>query len=74
MPSMAKRKKKPARKPDLSNPWPARLKAIRVRLDITQSEAAARLGTVLRTWQNWEYGRTRPNPMLARLIDLTFPD
>jgi len=57
-----------------TNPWPAKLKAIRARLDISQREAAERIGTVLRTWQNWEYGRTRPNPMLAKLIDLTFPE
>lgn len=62
-------KKKPA-----PNPWPGRLKRLRERHGLTQTEAAARVGTGLRTWQNWEYGRTRPNPMIAKLLDLTFPD
>lgn len=69
---MTKRKPK-AGPPEPPNPWPARLKSIRAKYDLTQSEAAARIGTVLRTWQNWEYGRTRPNAMIARLIGLTFP-
>lgn len=63
---MAKRKK------TAFNPWPARLKKIREDKDMTQAEAAEIVGTVLRTWQNWEYGRSRPSPMIAKLIDLLF--
>jgi len=39
---------------------PARLKLMRSRLGITQAEAALRLGTGLRTYQDWESGRHAP--------------
>jgi DNA-binding transcriptional regulator YiaG len=75
MSAMAKKRKPPPTPEPASrkNPWPARLKAIRVRYQLTQTEAAQRIGTVLRTWQNWEYGRRQPSTTTARLIELTFP-
>jgi DNA-binding transcriptional regulator YiaG len=73
---MKKPKKPPSAKtpPASTNPWPRRLKALRERLGLTQTEAAERIGTVLRTWQNYEYGRRQPGPMVAKLIELAFPE
>lgn len=50
----------------------AGLRAARNDLDISQSEAAMRLGVNLRTYQGWESGRsgTLP-PALRALIDLS---
>ncbi len=53
--------------------WPTKLVAIRERYKVSQREAAERVGTVVRSWQNWEYGRRVPNAMAAKLIDLIFP-
>jgi DNA-binding transcriptional regulator YiaG len=39
---------------------PSRLKLMRAHLKITQAEAAMRLGTGLRTYQDWESGRHAP--------------
>ena len=64
---MAPKKKKSA---SAGNPWPARLLAIRESRDLTQTEAAEKVGAVLRTWQNWEYGRL--TFVLARGIGRTF--
>jgi DNA-binding transcriptional regulator YiaG len=63
--SLMVRKKKTATG---DNPWPARLIRIRKRLNLTQREAAERIGTVLRTWQNWEYGRRIPNRVARAAI------
>ena len=54
------------------NPWPARLRAIRAEHGLTQKQAAEKVGTVLRTWQNWEYGRRRPGAATAKLIQILF--
>lgn len=56
------------------NPWPARLRAIRERHQISQREAAEKIGVALRTWQNWEYGRAEPTSATAKLIDILFPE
>ena len=71
---MAK-KRTPAPPPEPpANPWPARLAGIRALYKLTLDEAAARISAPVSTWNNWEYGRRRPNPMIQRLIELTFPE
>ena len=69
MPSMAQRKPKAAG----DSPWPDRLKAIRKHYKLSQRAAAEKIGAVLHTWQNWEYGRSAPTAATARLIEITFP-
>lgn len=69
--TMSKKKKGSAR---LTNPWPDRLRGLRLRHgDISQSQAAALLDVPLKTFQNWEQGRNRPSAALAKLIGLVFP-
>ncbi|OGJ55949.1 hypothetical protein A3D88_00945 [Candidatus Peribacteria bacterium RIFCSPHIGHO2_02_FULL_52_16] len=41
---------------------------IRTRLNLTQAEAAQRVGTSLSSWQDWEYGRYSPSRAAARAI------
>jgi DNA-binding transcriptional regulator YiaG len=68
MRSMAKQKKKPTA-------WGERLREIRRREGrLTQAEAAARVSVSVATWRNWEQGRVVPNPAMAKLIGLVFPD
>lgn len=52
--------------------WPLRLDQLRKALKLTQAEAAEKLGISVRTWQNWEQGRTRPDTAAVRLMHLTF--
>jgi transcriptional regulator with XRE-family HTH domain len=58
--------------PDPSNPWPERLLEARLRLGLTQPEAAARIGVSARAWIGWERGQHRPLkhfvPLLEKLI------
>lgn len=70
---------KKRRKPATGNPWPERLKALRIHLDTpdkpaSQEEVAARINAPLGTWRNWEQGRRVPNAMIVRLLELTFPE
>jgi DNA-binding transcriptional regulator YiaG len=57
-----------------ANPWPARLKALRERLDLTQAEAAEKTGVATRTWISWEHGHRKPSGPARRLLRQTFPD
>jgi transcriptional regulator with XRE-family HTH domain len=61
---MAKQRKKVP-----GNPWPKRLKALRERLGLTQTEAGARVGVSQRSWALWEAGRI-PSPPVQILLDL----
>lgn len=62
--------KKKTKKPK-SNPWtPARLKALRERLDLTQVAAAARLGIPARTWIAWENSQGTPRSAAVTLLNL----
>ena len=55
--------------------WPSTLKALREFYGgITQREAAARIEAPFGTWRNWEQGIRKVNPMMARLIRLSFPE
>lgn len=67
MPVMAKKR------PRIGNPWPARLKAIRKRLGITQEEAAAQTDVSIHTWVAWENDQRRPGRMALKLLKKTFP-
>ena len=61
---MAKRKaKKPAYTPE-------QIHAIRTRLQLTQTEAAEKLGATLRTWQYWESGERNPSPQAVLLLKM----
>lgn len=63
MATMAKRRPKSV--------WtPARLKALRGNLHLTQAQAAACIRVGVRTWLGWENGETAPSPPLAFLLEL----
>jgi DNA-binding transcriptional regulator YiaG len=75
MATVAKKRPTPGkRRPAAPNPWPGQLYALRRHYDITQDEAAARISAPSKTWQNWEQGRRVPNPMMVRLLELSFPE
>ncbi|MBR5874499.1 MAG: helix-turn-helix transcriptional regulator [Oscillospiraceae bacterium] len=47
------------------------LKAARVNANLTQAEAAAKLGVAVSTLKNWETGKTFPNkPKIDRLCEV----
>ncbi len=48
---------------------PERLKALRHRLDLTQTEAAARVGVSRRAWASWEGGEKQPSRPVRILLD-----
>jgi len=70
---MTDRKKKP-KAGAKSNPWPARLKAIRERYKLTQTEAAARVRISQSQWSAFESGARTPTRPIAHLIELVFPN
>jgi putative transcriptional regulator len=57
-------------------PGPVDVKAIRVKLGLSQSEFARRYGFSVRTLQDWEMGRSKPSsPVRAYLIVIDrYPD
>lgn len=77
---MAKRKNKSKRPAATGNPWPKRLRALRIAIgereglgrSLLQSEAAERIGVSRRTWIAWETGQQIPRDAYQRLIPLTF--
>ena len=52
------------------NDWPARLKALRKRLGLTQSEAASKALIRRETWNRFEAGKQKPSERIKRLIEL----
>lgn len=46
------------------------IKALRVRLGLTQSQMADRLGVHLNTYQQWEYGRRKPRRPTLKLLEI----
>lgn len=48
------------------------LKAARVNLNLTQTEAAKQLGVSKDTLSNWENGRTSPNVEKFKLIEQVY--
>jgi DNA-binding transcriptional regulator YiaG len=53
---------------DLTDDLGKRIKEHRMRLDLSQREAAERLGISERTLQNWEAGTTFPWPKHRRVL------
>ena len=47
---------------------------IRQRTGLTQAEIAERLGLPLKTWQNWEHGRTALDPAVRGFLTLVADD
>lgn len=56
-----------------NSPWPKKLKALRVKLKISQVQAAARAGVAARTWIAWENSQTVPSRLALNLLRDTFP-
>lgn len=46
------------------------IRALRIRLGLTQAEMAERLGCHLRTYQQWEYGRRKPSATTVKLLEM----
>jgi DNA-binding transcriptional regulator YiaG len=57
-----------------SKTWRVRLKELRDKYDLTQKEAAARIGVALRTWISWENAHRTPSRLALRLLKNEFPD
>lgn len=53
-----------------ANPWPAKLKALRDRLGLSNEQVAARLRISLRLWRSWCYGERKPSPAGQALLSL----
>ena len=70
MTGMAKRKKKAA--PE--NPWPERLRTIRFRLRLNQTDAAKKIHVSQGIWSAWERGASIPSESMQLLINLVFPE
>ena len=57
-----------AKKPHV---WTAkRIRALRLRLGLSQAAAAAKVGVTQRQWAHWEYGTRVPSGPAAVLLDL----
>lgn len=65
--TMAKKQASPKPAP---NPWPARLRALRERLALTQAAAAQKVRISRRAWVKWEMGDQIPSPAHQLLIEL----
>lgn len=50
------------------NPTPAAVRAARTAAGLTQTEAAAKIYSTLRTWQDWEAGGRRCHPAMFELF------
>jgi DNA-binding transcriptional regulator YiaG len=55
------------RKPDTLSP--KQIKALRMSLDLTQAEAAEKVGVARRTWQDWELGNAAMPLTVVKLLD-----
>jgi DNA-binding transcriptional regulator YiaG len=53
-----------------ANPWPKRLKALRDRLGLNQTQAALRVSISQSQWSAFESGLRKPTRPIARLIEL----
>jgi transcriptional regulator with XRE-family HTH domain len=53
-----------------TNPWPARLKALRWRLGLTQREAAERSHIAQAQWSAYETGQRQPTRPIRFLIEV----
>jgi putative transcriptional regulator len=50
------------------NPTPAEIRSAREAAELTQTQAAERIHSTLRTWQDWEAGLRRMHPGLYELF------
>lgn len=53
-----------------NNPWPNRLKALQLRLGLSNHEMADRLGIAYRVWVSWKYGERQPQTGSITLINM----
>lgn len=54
-------------------PTPTQIANLRARSGLTQTEIAALLHTIDRTWRKWELGERAMNPALWELLNLKLP-
>ena len=54
-------------------PFARKLIAFRESRELTQREAAEKIGVPIRTWIGWENGK-KPSSMSFRLLTMTFPE
>lgn len=52
------------------NSWPARLRAIRERMALTQAQAGEKVGVSVRSWLAWEVGDQIPSRSRQILLEL----
>lgn len=52
----------------MQSPTPAAIRALRLRVNMTQAAAAALVCTVARNWQRWESGEAVMHPGLWKLF------
>jgi DNA-binding transcriptional regulator YiaG len=53
-----------------ANPSPEQIRAARDAAGLSQTAAAAMIYSTMRTWQDWEAGKSRMHPGLWRLFKL----
>jgi DNA-binding transcriptional regulator YiaG len=51
-------------------PTPEQIRAIRDKLGLNQTEAAAKVGVYPSVWSDWERGKRKPSRQSAILLDL----
>lgn len=54
----------------MTAPAPKQIYDLRVRTNLTQTQAAAVIYRKLRTWQDWESGNTKMDPALWELFKI----
>ncbi len=67
-------KRKPGRQSSKKkSPLAAKLGRLRENLNLTQTEAAEKIGVSVRTWIAWENDQRKPAATALRLLKITFP-
>ena len=54
----------------MKNPTPAQIRAARLSLGLTQTQAGAVVHCEIRTWQQWEAGDRKMHPAMWELFTL----
>lgn len=49
---------------------PEQIRQLRQKKGLTQAQMADELGVHLRTYQQWEYGRRKPNAAVVKLLQI----
>lgn len=60
----------PKAKASAQSPDPAKVRALRLRFDLTQEDAGALVHVSRRTWQDWERGVADMHPGLWELFNI----